>query len=69
MTTIPAETIAAAIVKTPDPDETIRALVDFVAELEREHHDADPEIVIGDLAARAELDPRLSALVAVLETP
>jgi hypothetical protein len=64
-----SDPLAIAILKTPDPAETVEALHAYAVALEDAYPGCDPRVDLGDLSGRAVQDHRLDALVAVLETP
>lgn len=63
------DVLADAILKTPNPAETVEALYAFACDLEGAYPGCDPRVDLGDLRARATRDPRLNDLVALLEAP
>lgn len=64
-----ADPLASAILRTPDPEQTVAALYAYAVALEDAYPGCSLSVDLSDLAERAVRDPRLSALVAVLETP
>lgn len=63
-----ADPLAIAILRTPDPGQTVAALYAYATALEDAYPGCDLSVDLSDLAERAVRDPRLSALVAILET-
>ena len=61
--------LAIAILKTPNPTETVEALYAYACALEDAYPGCNPRVDLSDLIERAVRDHRLNALVAVLETP
>ena len=61
--------LAIAILKTPNPTETVEALYAYACALEDAYPGCNPRVDLSDLIKRAVRDHRLNALVAVLETP
>jgi hypothetical protein len=66
--TIDEVRLAAAILKTSNPVETVEALHAYATVLEDAYPGCDPRVDLSDLTERAVRDHRLDALVAVLET-
>jgi len=60
--------LAIAILKTPNPAETVEALHAYACALEDAYPGCNPRVDLSDLTERAVRDHRLDALVAVVET-
>lgn len=64
-----ADPLAIAVLRTANPAETVEALYAYARALDGAYPGCDLSVDLSDLNERALIDPRLSALVATLETP
>jgi hypothetical protein len=64
-----ADPLAIAILRTPDPEQTVEALYAYATALECAYPGCDLSVDLSDLNERSIRDPRLDHIVAILETP
>lgn len=63
-----ADPLAIAILRTPDPEQTVEALHVYAAALEGAYPGCDLSVDLSDLSERSIRDHRLDHIVAILET-